>query len=72
MKQSKGQYKAAIKHYTAALQLNPDLAELYHNRGTLKNTIGQSEAAIADWDTALKYNPALTEAYFNRGAAKIP
>ena len=70
LKQRKGQYKAAIEHYTAALQLNPDLAELYHNRGTLKNALGQKRAAIADWDAALKCNPALTEAYFNRGAAK--
>lgn len=70
VKQSKGEYKAAIKHYTAALQLNPDLAEVYHNRGTLKNALGQHKTAIADWDAALRCNPALAEAYFNRGAAK--
>ena len=70
VKQNTGEYKAAIKHYTAALQLNPDLGDLYHNRGTLKNALGQHKAAIADWDAALRCNPALTEAYFNRGAAK--
>lgn len=70
LKQKERQYKAAIKHYTAALQLNPDLAEIYHNRGALQNLLGQPESAIADWDAALACNPDFTEAYFNRGAAK--
>ena len=70
VKQGKRQYKEAIKHYTDALKLNPDLAEIYHNRGTLKNLLGKSENAIADWDAALARNPDFTEAYFNRGAAK--
>ena len=68
--QRKKQYEAAIKHYTAALQLNPDLAELYHNRGTLQNLLGHPESALADWDAALARNPDFTEAYFNRAAAK--
>ena len=70
VKQNTGDYKAAIKHYTAALQRNPDLGMLYHNRGGLKNALGQHKAAIADWNAALRCNPALVEAYFNRGAAK--
>ena len=70
VKQRERQYKAAIKHYTAALQLNPDLAEIYHNRGTLQNLLGKPESAIADWDAALARNPDFTEAYFNRAAAK--
>ena len=70
VKQRERQYEAAIKHYTDALQLNPDLAEIYHNRGTLQNLLGHSESAIADWDAALARNPDFTEAYFNRGAAK--
>ncbi len=70
LKQKERQYEAAIEHYTDALQLNPDLAEVYHNRGTLQNLLGHSEIAIADWDAALARNPDFTEAYFNRGAAK--
>ena len=69
-KQKEKQYKAAIKHYTDALQLNPDLEEIYHNRGTLQSLLGNSESAIADWDAALARNPDFTEAYFNRAAAK--
>ena len=70
VKQRKRQYKAAIKHYTAALQLNPDLAEIYHNRGTLQNLLGHPESAMADWEAALARNPDFTEAYSNRAAAK--
>ncbi len=70
VKQKEKKYKAAIKHYTAALKLNPDLAELYHNRGALQNLLGHHELAIADWDAALARNPDFAEAYFNRGAAK--
>lgn len=70
LKQKEKQYKAAIKHYTAALKLNPDLAELYHNRGALQNLLGDPESAIADWDAALARNPDFTEAYFNRAGAK--
>lgn len=70
VKQKEKKYKTAIKHYTAALKLNPDLAELYHNRGALQNLLGHHELAIADWDAALARNPDFAEAYFNRGAAK--
>ena len=70
LKQREKKYKAAIKHYTAALELNPDLAEIYHNRGTLQSFLGQTESAIADWDAALARNPDFTEAYFNRAGAK--
>ena len=70
VKQKEKQYKAAIKHYTAALKLNPDLAEIYHNRGALQNLLGKPESAISDWDAALARNPDFTEAYFNRAGAK--
>ena len=70
LKQKEKQYKVAIKHYTAALKLNPDLAELYHNRGALRNLLGDPESAIADWDAALARNPDFAEAYFNRAGAK--
>ena len=70
VKQKEKQYKAAIKHYTAALKLNPDLVELYHNRGALQNLLGKPESAIPDWDAALARNPDFAEAYFNRAGAK--
>lgn len=70
VKQKEKQYKAAIKHYTAALKLNPDLVELYHNRGALQNLLGDPESALADWDAALARNPDFAEAYFNRAGAK--
>ena len=66
----KGNYKAAIKAYTTALRLNPDLAAAYHNRGALRNALGQHSGAMADWDAALARNPDLVEAYFNRAATK--
>lgn len=70
VKQKEKQYETAIKHYTAALKLNPDLTEIYHNRGALQNLLGDSESALADWDAALARNPDFAEAYFNRAGAK--
>ena len=70
VKQKEKQYETAIKHYTAVLKLNPDLAEIYHNRGALRNLLGDPESALADWDAALARNPDFAEAYFNRAGAK--
>ena len=59
-----------ISYYDRAIQLKPDLAVAYFNRGNAKRRLGQREDAIADFDKAIHYKPDLAEAYFNRGNVK--
>ncbi len=63
-------YADAIKDYTAAIQLKPDLVDAYNNRGVAKRKLGQHFAAISDYDTAIRLKSDYASAYINRGNAK--
>ena len=67
------EYVAAIKDYDKAIQLEPDHAEAYNNRGGVaKAELGQDSAAISDYNKAIQLRkPDHAEAYFNRGNAKL-
>ncbi len=60
----------AIDAFDKAIQLNPDLAEAYYNRGTVRNGLKLHEKAIVDFDETIRRNPDLAEAFNNRGIAK--
>ncbi len=62
--------EAAIDAYDKALDLKPDYAEAYNNRGVAKNDLRQYEAALTDLDEAMQLKPATSEIYNNRGNAK--
>ena len=57
----------SIEDYTKAIELKPDLAEAYNNRGLMYNSIREYGNAIADFNTTLELKPDLVEAYYNRG-----
>lgn len=64
-------YDQAIEDYTQAIQLNPNFAEAYNNRGlayALKSK-NQMQYAIADYSQAILLRPAYAFAYNNRGVA---
>lgn len=65
----KGEYEEAIKHYDRAIDINPQFAEAYNNRGITKDVLGRHEEAIADYNEAIRINPQFAEAYNNRGRA---
>ena len=67
---SKGKYKEAIDYYDRVIELNPNNARAYNNRGVAKNELRQYQEAIADCDKAIELNPGFAEAYSNRGNAK--
>ena len=62
-------YDKAIVHYTAAIDLNPELAEAYYNRGLAYAKKGEFDLAIQDFNTAIDLNPEYAKAYNNRGIA---
>ena len=49
------------------IQLNPDNAVLYINRGTVYSYIGDYDRAISDHDAAIRINPEYAKAYLDRG-----
>ena len=68
-KEKHREYEEAIKHYTEAIKLKPDLGETYNNRGNAYYKKKELDKAISDYNTAIKLNPDDAEAYNNRGNA---
>jgi tetratricopeptide (TPR) repeat protein len=66
-----GQYQLAIKGFSEAIRLNPDLAEAYNNRGSVFSILGQYQMAIKDLSEAIRLKPDFAEAYSNRGGAYL-
>ena len=65
-----GELEGAIADLDQAIQLNPELADAYLNRGFVKQMKGDFEGAIADSNQAIGINPKFAEAYGNRGLSK--
>lgn len=61
------QYDRAIADYTMAIQLKPDYAEAYNDRGFAYYLKGDAERAIADYTRAIELRPNYPRAYNNRG-----
>ena len=57
----------AISHFDKAIQLDPDTAVYYRNRGVAYNGLGQYENSIADYTKAIQLDPDYALAYYNRG-----
>ncbi len=47
-----GDLKGAIQDYTKAIELNPQYAEVYHNRGLTKLYLGQKDSGCLDLSKA--------------------
>ncbi|WP_293128288.1 tetratricopeptide repeat protein [Microcoleus sp. bin38.metabat.b11b12b14.051] len=69
-KYQKGDYQGAIAAFDRAIQLNPNYAPAYSNRGLARHKLGDKQGAIQDYNQALNINPNLAVAYSNRGAAR--
>ena len=65
----KKEYEMAIYDYTKALEINPNEAEIYNNRGVAYSKLTKYDEAIADYTKALEINPELAQCYYNRGIA---
>ena len=60
-------YDKAIEHYNETINLNPELAIAYNNRGNAYNDKGDFDRAIQDYNIAINLNPEYANAYANRG-----
>ena len=64
---SVGKNKLAMNDFDHAIQLAPDLAAVYVNRGNLWRTQGKWDRARQDYDKAIELAPDSSVAYHNRG-----
>ena len=65
-----GQKTEAIEYYTQAIEINPQYAEAYSDRGLAKSDLGDNTGAIQDYNKAIQLDPQYADAYQNRGIAK--
>jgi tetratricopeptide (TPR) repeat protein len=64
-------YRGSLADLDRAIQLNPNLASAYNNRGALKaNQLQDIQGGLDDYNRAIQLDPNLTSAYNNRGALK--
>uniref|UniRef100_A0A915D8R7 Stress-induced-phosphoprotein 1 n=1 Tax=Ditylenchus dipsaci TaxID=166011 RepID=A0A915D8R7_9BILA len=65
----KGEYPAAMKHYTEAIKRNPDNHVIYSNRAACYTKLCEFQRAVEDCDTCIKKDPNFVKAYIRKGAA---
>ena len=59
----------AIADYSEVIQIQPDFAGAYNNRGNAYGEKGELDRAIADYSEAIRLQPDDADAYYNRGIA---
>ncbi|ABM79600.1 tetratricopeptide repeat-containing S1 family peptidase [Prochlorococcus marinus] len=63
-------YQGAIADYSKALEINPEDANTFNNRGNAKHGLGDYQGAISDYTKAIELDPQHALAYDNRGYSK--
>ena len=66
-----GRLEEAIAEYDQAIELDPQYALAYTNRGNAYAGLGQLQRAIQDFDEAIRLDPQDAGAYSNRGGAYV-
>ena len=69
LQKDKADYMKALDLLNKAIELNPDDAIDYNNRGTAFYKLGRYQRAIEDFNRAINLDPNDTYAYNNRGNA---
>ena len=62
-----GKLEEAVKAFSKAIAIKPDIAEFHYNIGKALHDKGNLEAAIEAYNAALSLKPDFAEAYFNIG-----
>jgi len=65
-----GDFAAALPLWDQVLELAPDDAAAWSNRGNVQLALGHPEAAIADQTRAMELDPASPDPHLNRGTAE--
>ncbi|MDH4034567.1 MAG: tetratricopeptide repeat protein, partial [candidate division Zixibacteria bacterium] len=65
--QERNQHKKALRCYTRAIDLDPDSAETYCNRGNAYDSLMRYGDALKDYRKAIRLDPNDADIYLNRG-----
>ncbi|HWT02073.1 MAG TPA: tetratricopeptide repeat protein [Pyrinomonadaceae bacterium] len=63
----RGDYGGAIQNFSAAIELDPQVADAFYFRGNAYANQGDLERAVEDYTRAIELDPRHADAYFNRG-----
>ena len=64
-------YDLIMADYNKVIDLVPNFAYAWYNKGNVMNILKNYSAAVKDYSMAITCNPDLAEAYFNRGLTYI-
>jgi tetratricopeptide (TPR) repeat protein len=64
-----GKYEEAIESYDQALDMDPNYAIPWYNKGSVLDYLGKPEEAIESFDQALDIDPNYADAWNNKGIA---
>ncbi|HEX2076105.1 MAG TPA: tetratricopeptide repeat protein [Longimicrobium sp.] len=62
-----GDHERALRHYSAAIELDPCYSEYYNDRGNLYLRLGRAEEAERDYLRAIELSAPYPEVWFNLG-----
>lgn len=62
----KGDWAAAVKHYTEALKRNPKDAKIYSNRAACYTKLNAFDLVIKDCDASIALDPVFVKAYLRK------
>ena len=60
----------SLKHFTKAIQINPEHAKSFAARALVKGRMGDFNGALSDLDQAIAIDPGYAKAYSNRGVTR--
>jgi len=65
----KGKYELAIKAIEKAIELEPDYAEAWNNKGVALGKLGRHDEALKAYEKAIELKRDYAEAWYNKGVA---
>ena len=64
--------EATVSDYSRVLELVPEDAEAFNNRGLAFDDLGEYELALEDYGCAISLRPGFSESFNNRGLLSSP